>query len=189
MSLEKPPAAASSSALGKALAAGGALSALLVMASRVVVPYFLSARSSTAGLAAIGGGTVGLYLWIGVGSALGGMARFWCANMAVRLLGPAFPWGTLFINVLGSFVIGFFAVLTGPEGRVPAGATVRQFVMAGLCGGYTTFSAFSLETLTLMKEGAWLRSGANIGLSVLLCLMAVWIGYVFAAAVDGSKWL
>lgn len=94
------------------------------------------------------------------------------------------PVGSLVINVTGSFVIGFFAALTGPDGRVFVGSTARQFVMVGLCGGYTTFSSFSLQMLNLMNDGEWLRAGGNVGLSVALCLIAVWAGYVLASTIN-----
>jgi CrcB protein len=125
------------------------------------------------------------YVWIAIGSALGGMARHWCTMVATAWLGARFPWGTLFINILGSFVIGFFFALTGPEGRfdeTPLNA--RLFVMTGICGGYTTFSAFSLQTLSLFQEGAWGRGGAYILASVVLCLIAVWAGYALAVAIN-----
>src|SRR5262249_49896104 len=85
-----------------------------------------------------------------------------------------FPWGTLLVNITGSLIIGFFATLTGPDGRIFASSTVRQFVMIGLCGGYTTFSSFSLQTLSLTNDGEWLQAGGNIIGSVVLCLLAVW---------------
>ena len=96
---------------------------------------------------------VQIYLWIGLGSALGGMARYWCTGMAAALIGETFPWGTLVVNVVGSLIIGFFATITGPDGRMFVGSEVRQFVMIGLLGGYTTFSSFSIQTLNLMNEG------------------------------------
>lgn len=128
------------------------------------------------------------YLWIAIGSALGGIARYWCSGVAARLIGETFPWGTLAVNIIGSFVIGFFAVLTGPDGRVYVGTTTRQFVMYGLCGGYTTFSSFSVQTLGLMNDGEWLRAGANIALSVLCCLLAVWAGALLAGSLNAMKW-
>jgi CrcB protein len=130
-----------------------------------------------------------MYLWIGIGSALGGMARYWCSGVAARLIGETFPWGTVIVNVVGSFVIGFFATLTGPDGRIFAGSTVRQFVMTGLCGGYTTFSSFSLQTLTLVNDGEWLRAGADIVVSVACCLFAVWAGHVLALVLNGMRWV
>ena len=86
------------------------------------------------------------------------------------------------INVLGSFVIGFAAASMTAEGRFPTGDTPRQFIMVGLCGGYTTFSAFSLQTLALLQGGQWLAALGNVGLSVGLCMVAVWIGYVAGLA-------
>ena len=89
------------------------------------------------------------YLWIAIGGALGTTARYWLSGVVAHSVGETFPWGTLVINVTGSFVIGFFGALTGPDGRVFVGSTARQFVMIGMCGGYTTFSSFSLQTLNL----------------------------------------
>jgi CrcB protein len=130
-----------------------------------------------------------VYLWIAIGSALGGMARFWCSGMAADLIGETFPWGTLIVNIVGSFVIGFFATLTGPDGRIFAGSLARQFVMVGICGGYTTFSSFSLQTLNQMNDGEWLRAGANVGASVILCLISVWAGQVLAASINSMRWI
>jgi CrcB protein len=122
-----------------------------------------------------------------IGSALGGGARYWCSGFVADRIGETFPWGTLIVNVTGSFVIGFFATLTGPDGRFLVGTTARQFVMLGICGGYTTFSSFSLQTLNLARDGEWFRAGGNIGLSVVLCLLAVWLGLIAAAALNQMK--
>ena len=127
------------------------------------------------------------YLWIALGSALGGMARYACSSLVANTVGQTFPWGTLLINVLGSFVIGFFATLTGPDGRVLVPGDTRQFVMVGLCGGYTTFSSFSLQTLTLAQDGELARAGLNVVLSVVLCLASVWLGHVAAAGLNAVK--
>ncbi len=129
------------------------------------------------------------YFWIAVGNALGGMARFWCSGVTARLIGETFPWGTLLVNVLGSLIIGFFATLTAPDGRLFVDTTVRQFVMIGLCGGFTTFSAFSLQTLNLMHDGEWFYVALNIGTSVILCLLAVWLGHLIAAQLNAMKWV
>ncbi len=123
------------------------------------------------------------YLWIAIGSALGGMARHWCNAVATQWLGPSFPWGTLFINVTGSVIIGFFFALTDSSGRFDVSANAKLFVMTGICGGYTTFSAFSLQSLTLFQDGAWLRGGGYVAASVGLCLLAVWAGYALGAAI------
>jgi fluoride exporter len=122
------------------------------------------------------------YFWIAVGSALGGMARYWCTVVGTQWFGGEFPWGTLFINVLGSFVIGLFFTLTGVGGRFDVSNDMKLFVMVGLCGGYTTFSAFSLQTLALFTEGQWTRGSAYVASSVVLCLIGVWAGYALATA-------
>ena len=127
------------------------------------------------------------YIWVAIGGALGTTARYWLSGVVARSVGETFPWGTLVINVTGSFIIGFFGALTGPDGRVFVGSTARQFVMVGMCGGYTTFSSFSLQTLNLMNDGEWLQAGANIGLSVLLCMIAVWAGVVLAGSINAMR--
>lgn len=156
---------------------------------------FVFATTVLALLLVIGGAAVNLaqavgpYTWIAVGSALGGVSRYWISGVAARLIGETFPWGTLIVNILGSFAIGFFATLTGPDGRVYVGTMARQFVMVGFCGGYTTFSSFSLQTLNLIHDGEWIRAGANVGLSVVCCLFAVWGGHTLAAVLNSMKWI
>src|SRR5262249_24091495 len=110
------------------------------------------------------------YLWVGIGSALGGMACHRMTIATVRLARPEFPWGTILINVVGSFIIGFFGNITGVAGRFDVPGDARAFVMVGLCGGFTTFSSFSLQTLDLARDGRWGLAAGNIVLSVLLCL-------------------
>ena len=127
------------------------------------------------------------YIWVAIGGALGTTARYWLSGVVARLIGETFPWGTLVINISGSFVIGFFAAFTGPDGRVFVGSTARQFVMVGLCGGFTTFSSFSLQTLNLMNDGEWVRAGGNVVLSVALCLIAVWGGFMIASTLKVMK--
>ena len=126
-------------------------------------------------------------LWVAVGSVIGGLSRFWLSEAFSAWLGSAFPWGTIFINITGSFVIGFFGTLTGPNGRFIVAPVVRQFVMIGICGGYTTFSSFSLQTLNLAQEGTFGQAGINVGLSVVLCLVAVWLGAMAASAINQLK--
>ena len=127
------------------------------------------------------------YLWIALGGALGSMARYGCGGLVARLVGETFPWGTLLINVVGSFVIGFFATLTGPEGRLLVAPDARMFVTIGLCGGFTTFSSFSLQTLNLVRDGDMVGAGGNIVASVVACLLAVWLGSVGAAALNQPR--
>ncbi|HWA87824.1 MAG TPA: fluoride efflux transporter CrcB [Opitutus sp.] len=128
-----------------------------------------------------------LYLLIALGGALGSVARFFVGGVIASQFGETFPWGTFVVNVTGSFVIGFFSTLTGPEGRVFASSNTRMFFMTGVCGGYTTFSSFSLQTLSLAREGDWLRAGANTLGSVALCLVAVWLGHLAASYLNQMK--
>lgn len=124
------------------------------------------------------------YLLVALGSALGGTLRYWLSGLIANAVGQSFPWGTLVVNVSGSLLIGFFATFTGTDGRVYVPPEWRQFVMVGICGGYTTFSSFSLQTLTLVQDGEWLEAGMNVGLSVALCLLGVWLGAVGALALN-----
>jgi CrcB protein len=124
-------------------------------------------------------GTVGItYLWVALGSAIGGSARYMLSGVVANWLGAAFPWGTLIVNVTGCFVIGIFNTLTGPDGILLMPTNIRLFVMVGMCGGYTTFSSFSLEGLNLMRSGEWLSAGLYVLASVIFCLVGVWLGHV-----------
>ena len=127
------------------------------------------------------------YLWVAMGGALGSVGRYWLSGLVAERFGETFPWGTLIINVTGSFIIGIFAAFTDPEGRVLASPGFRQFFMIGICGGFTTFSAFSLQTLRLAQDREWLYAGGNILLSVMLCLIAVWLGYLLGATFNSMK--
>jgi CrcB protein len=119
-----------------------------------------------------------LYGWVALGSILGGLARYFVSLLLDT--GPGLPWATLFINVTGSLIIGFYATLTGPDGRLLARPEHRQFVMTGFCGGYTTFSTFSLETFRLFHAGMKYTALAYIGASVIGWLAAVWLGHMGA---------
>jgi CrcB protein len=118
------------------------------------------------------------YVWISLGGAIGTAARFWLSGVVAQRYGQTFPYGTLAVNVTGSLIIGMFAALTEPDGRWLVSPSFRQFFMIGICGGYTTFSSFSLQTLTLAQDGEWFRAGANSIASFALCLIAVWLGHV-----------
>jgi CrcB protein len=123
-------------------------------------------------------------LSIALGSALGGVLRYWCSGLVARWFGETFPWGTLLVNIGGSLLIGLFATLTAPDGRLLVGTLTRQFVMLGVLGGFTTFSSFSLQTLALAQSGEWLRAAGTIVGSVLLCLLGVWSGHALAVAIN-----
>ncbi len=125
------------------------------------------------------------FLWVAAGGAIGSVWRYWLSGAVARHFGETFPWGTILVNVTGCLAIGFFATLTGPDGRWMLSQGIRQqFVMLGICGGYTTFSSFSLQNLTLLQAGQCWQAGANIVLSVVGCLVAVWIGHVLATAIN-----
>jgi fluoride exporter len=128
-----------------------------------------------------------LFLLVAAGGALGTAARYVLSGLAANAFGQTFPWGTLIVNVSGSFVIGFVFTLTAPDGRLFVSTQTRQFLMTGFCGGYTTFSSFSLQTMNLMREGDWLAAGGNIGGSVVLCLLGVWLGSLTAGFINQLK--
>ena len=120
------------------------------------------------------------YLWIMTGGALGTAARFWASGVVARNFGEFFPLGTLAVNVTGSFIIGFFAAFTDPQGVFLVSPRLRQFFMIGLCGGYTTFSSFSLQTLDMIEDGDRLKAALNTFFSFAGCMLAVWLGRVSA---------
>ena len=124
-------------------------------------------------------------LLIGLGGALGSVARYWFAVWAAPI-SRGLPWGTILINVAGSFAIGLFGTLTLAHGRHPAPENGRLFFMVGVCGGFTTFSSFSLQTLDLLRGGAPGRAMANVAASMLLCLGAVSLGHAAASRLNGG---
>jgi len=111
------------------------------------------------------------------GSALGGMARYLLSNAVARRIGETFPWGTLLVNVSGCFVIGALAAVTADNGSIAGHLGAREFLAIGFCGGYTTFSSFSLQTLNLVRDGDWRRAGFNVTGSVVACFVATWCGF------------
>ena len=129
------------------------------------------------------------YIWVAVGGALGSVARYWLNGVVSDRYGATFPWGTMTVNVIGSFVIGVLGALTLPEGRMSseARALTTQLLMIGICGGFTTFSSFSLQTLNLVRDREWLYAGVNILLSVVLCLVATWLGYLLGSAIHPPR--
>ncbi len=126
------------------------------------------------------------YLWVAVGGAIGSMARFWLANAMAVATGAEFPWGTLLINIIGSFVISFFGMLTGSSPRFAVPYEARIFVTVGLCGGFTTFSSFSLQTIDLLRTGQPSRAGLYVAASVILCLGACALGFAAASAITSG---
>jgi CrcB protein len=118
------------------------------------------------------------YLWVALGAALGGCGRYGLSGLVANWFGATFPWGTLIVNVTGCFVIGIFNTLSGPDGVFLVPTNLRVFVMVGICGGYTTFSSFGLETLNLARNDEWFAAGAYIAASVVFCLIGVWLGHI-----------
>ncbi|WP_192256351.1 fluoride efflux transporter CrcB [Mesorhizobium silamurunense] len=122
-----------------------------------------------------------LYLAVGCGAAVGSLARFLCGYVIVSLLGWSALLATAFVNVVGSWVIMFFATLTRPDGRLMVGPAGRQFVTGGFCGGLTTFSAMSLDTFILLFEGDLGLATTYLVSVVVLSLASAWLGYLMAA--------
>lgn len=128
-----------------------------------------------------------LYFAVAFGSIVGALSRFFASEIVAGLAGGGFPWGTLFCNATGSFLIGLYAAVTNPGGCIDASPFQRNFVMTGLCGGYTTFSAFSLETLHLVQAGDLGAAAVNVALSLLVWLMAVAFGFVLGRQIN--RWV
>ena len=126
----------------------------------------------------------GSYISVALGSIVGAVARFLVSVLSVSQFGDGFPWGTLFVNVTGSFAIGFYAALTGPDGRLFVSPRQRQFVMVGICGGYTTFSSFSLETLRFVQSGNAQTALVYLLVSAITWIASVWLGHALAARLN-----
>ena len=126
------------------------------------------------------------YLWVALGGALGSVARFALAAFIGRRFGDNFPWGTILVNVSGSFLIGVLVALSENGGKLAGAVPLQRFLIVGICGGYTTFSAFSIQTLELMRNGHPLAAGLNVLLSVALCLIAVWCGHLLGSVLRGD---
>jgi CrcB protein len=128
------------------------------------------------------------YLWVAAGGAIGSVARYWLSGFVGQHWGERFPWGTIVVNIVGCFVIGLFATLTGPDGRWLVPQWFRQpFFILGICGGFTTFSSFSMQTLNLAQAGQWLWAGANVVISVFACLLATWGGLIVGSLFNTAR--
>ena len=112
-----------------------------------------------------------------IGAGFGGVFRYWMSNGVYWLVGRQFPYGTLVVNVSGCFLMGLLFVLI-LERFDGVGPQLRSLLLIGLLGGYTTFSSFSIETLNLFENGAWMSAFLNIFLSVILCIAAAWLGLI-----------
>lgn len=121
------------------------------------------------------------WLVVALGGALGSVARFGVGLWMLRLTGPSFPWGTLLINIVGSFIIAFTGGLTLEGGAMPASFNARAFVMVGICGGFTTFSSFSMQTMELLQAGETAAAAGYVAGSAVLCIAAAFLGYWVAS--------
>ena len=127
------------------------------------------------------------YIVIGLGGALGSMLRFGLGSLIdsnVQKTGYIFPWGTIIVNITGCFIIGFIFTISASEGRIILSSLTRNFIMIGILGGYTTFSSFSWQTLVLAQSGQRWEAAANVLISVVLCLVGVWLGAMLAAWIN-----
>ena len=130
---------------------------------------------------------MGLKIWLvlAIGGACGTLGRYGLSLLTLAISGGV-PWGTVLINILGSFLIGAFGTLTLANGRLPLPEEARLFVMVGVCGGFTTFSSFSLQTMDLLRSGDMTRAAINVVASVVLCVGAVALGHTLAAHYNGG---
>ena len=119
-------------------------------------------------------------MWVALGAAVGGPLRFFLSGLIGRTIGETFPWGTLFVNVTGSFAIGALAAAAPFSSGPP-----WLFAVTGILGSYTTVSSFSLQTLALARDNDRTRAAGNAGLSLMLCLLAAASGFALAHAVTG----
>lgn len=121
-----------------------------------------------------------------LGGAIGSAMRFLMATSIDRWTGVVFPWGTILVNIVGCFLIGLVAGLTSSDSPLMISPVIRTFVMIGILGGFTTFSSFSLQTISLMQDGEWLWAGGNVLISVLVCLIATAGGVALSSAIARS---
>jgi fluoride exporter len=122
-----------------------------------------------------------MLLYVALGSAIGGVSRYLLGGLVQRMLDTTFPAGTLLVNVTGSFLLG--AIIRYALETPSLTPEVRAFLTIGFCGGYTTFSTFSYETMALLEDGEWARAGVYITASVILSLMATFLGLALARQV------
>ena len=128
------------------------------------------------------------YLLAGLGGAIGSVGRVMMTNLITRWTGDEFPFGTIVVNVTGAILMGLLAGYSVSDpGKLLFSPAARTFLMIGVLGGYTTFSSFSLQTLALAQGGEWLYAAGNILISVVMCLLGVWLGHYCATLFNTSR--
>jgi CrcB protein len=128
--------------------------------------------------------TINGAMWVSLGSIVGGTARFWLSGFVARRIGETFPWGTVVVNASGAFLMGVLGASAASHGIV-ALESAWQFAAIGILGAYTTVSSFSLQTLSLARDGDMMRAAGNIVLSFSLCLVAVAVGFAAGTRMFG----
>jgi CrcB protein len=123
-----------------------------------------------------GGGPM-VWVVIAVGSAIGGVLRQLATELVTHFAGAGFPWGTILVNTTGSLAMGVVAAVAGVGVSAPWSPVLRHAVMTGLLGGFTTFSAFSMQTVSLASRGEWTAAALNVAVSLVVCLVSCWAGY------------
>lgn len=126
------------------------------------------------------------YLWVAIGSALGGIARYGVTRLTANFSGT-FPWSTMAVNIIGCFFMGLVGTLAASSGRLAVPGGLRLFLMVGICGGFTTFSSFSLDSFVMARNGEWFKAAANVTLSIGLCLLSVAWGHMLATHASASR--
>jgi CrcB protein len=116
------------------------------------------------------------YLIVSLGAAIGGALRYWLSNLSYKFFPVTFPYGTLAVNIIGSFLLGLIIFIFDEKELISS--QLKIFLTIGLCGGFTTFSTFSLETFYLIKDSEYLLAAANIILSTMLCIAGVFLAYI-----------
>ena len=118
------------------------------------------------------------FLLVAIGSGIGGALRFWISSLTQKLLPAYFPYGTLTVNLLGSFILGI--IIFGFDDRELLSSNIKLILTIGFCGGFTTFSTFSFETFSLIKNAEFFLAGFNIVSNLLLTIAGVYIGYLIS---------
>ncbi|OGU33481.1 MAG: hypothetical protein A2057_05950 [Ignavibacteria bacterium GWA2_35_9] len=116
------------------------------------------------------------YLIVSIGAAIGGVSRYWLSNLAYKYFPAIFPYGTLIVNIVGSFLLGLIIFVFDEKELL--NNQLKIFLTIGFCGGFTTFSTFSLETFNLIRDSEYFLASINVILSIVFCLLGVFLAYI-----------